>query len=88
MFDFKEVYLMLYIEIVLFLCIWTLSVKCWERQSHIDEVWNQYWNRMEGIKSSVIRLNKEFIEEFGSDDAVNRALESMRAQSSESSTKN
>ena len=68
----------LIVETVWLILIVYLALRCWERKSHIDDVWQRHWDRMEGHKSAVIRLDKDLVQEFGSDEEVNRALRSLR----------
>lgn len=86
-YTFREVFAWSLIETFWLIIIWVLSLRCWERQSHINKIWDQHWNRMEGLKSSVIRLDEDLVEEFGSDGATNNALRSLRVKTSESATK-
>lgn len=83
LFDFKAVYIPIIIETTCLAFIWVLSLRCWERQSHINNVWDQHWNKMGNLKSSVIRLDKDLVEEFGSDEAVNNTLRSLQVKSSD-----
>ena len=85
-YHWTDVFIQLLVEAGLLLVIWVLSFKCWQRQSQINIVWDAYWNRIEDQKSSVIRLDKSLVEEFGSDDAVNSALRSLRLKSPQRST--
>jgi hypothetical protein len=62
--------------ISLFILIW-LAVQCWQRQSKMNRLWEQHWKRIEGHKSIVIRLSEDLVEDFGSDEAVDRALRSL-----------
>jgi hypothetical protein len=77
----KDVTFPLIVETVWLILIVYLAARCWERQGHIDEVWEEHWNRLSGLKSAVIRLKKDLIQEFGSDDDVARALRSLRSES-------
>lgn len=63
----------------LFLLVY-LAAQCWQRQSHIDLIWEQHWKRIEGHKSTVIRLKEDMVQDFGSDEAVDRALRSLRTE--------
>jgi cell shape-determining protein MreD len=74
----KVVTLALIVETIWLALIIYLAFRCWERKRHIDEVWQRHWDRMIGHKSAVIRLDKDLIQEFGSDAEVNRALRSLR----------
>jgi hypothetical protein len=76
LFTFREVVLQLTVEAIWFVLIWLLSVKCWERHSHIDGIWNSNWKRINSLKSSIVLLDEDLVEEFGDDVTVNRALRS------------
>ncbi|HEX8458708.1 MAG TPA: hypothetical protein VF656_15545 [Pyrinomonadaceae bacterium] len=79
----RRVLFTLCIEAVWWILICALSFKCWERKRHINGIWDKYWKRIEGKKSSVVLLHEDMVNEFGSDDDVNealRALKSLRAQ--------
>jgi hypothetical protein len=80
LFSFKEVPFTLITGTVWLLVIWLLSLKCWERQSHINKIWDEHWDRIECKNSPVIRLEKELIEAFGNDDAANGALRNLLAK--------
>jgi len=82
-YSFKEVFVWLLLETAWLIIIVVLSLKCWERQSHINSIWDQHWNRIQDQRSSVIRLDKDLIEEFGSDEAANQALRTLQVKSSE-----
>jgi hypothetical protein len=43
----------------------------------MNRLWEQHWKRIEGHKSIVIRLSEDLVEDFGSDEAVDRALRSL-----------
>lgn len=76
LFNFREVVLQLSVEAIWFVLIWLLSIKCWERHSHIDGIWDSNWKRINSLKSSIVLLDADLVEEFGDDVAVNRALRS------------
>jgi len=66
--------------------IWGLSLKCLGRKRHINSIWDNYWGRMsreQTVAPSVIMLDKDLVEEFGSDEDVNSALKELRAKRSE-----
>lgn len=84
MYNFPTVTFTLCAEVVWLVLIWFLSYKCWERKRHINSIWDKYWKRIEGMKSSVVMLDKEMIEEFGTDAAVNSALRTLRAKTAQS----
>lgn len=78
-FAFRDVVLQLTVELIWFASIWLLSLKCWERQNHINAIWKDFWNRIEEKKSSVILLDEDLVEKFGDDDSVNQALRSLHS---------
>jgi len=83
-YELERVTFTLCAEGVWWILICFLSFKCWERKRHINGIWDKYWRRIEGMKSSVVLLDEEMIDEFGTDEAVNKALRSLRAKSAES----
>jgi hypothetical protein len=82
----KAVTFTVVIQTVLLIVILYLVARCWERQGHIDSIWEQYWNRIEGHKSAVILLNHDLVQEFGSDDYVDRALRRFRLEAWDANT--
>ncbi|MBC8029734.1 MAG: hypothetical protein H7Z16_06450 [Pyrinomonadaceae bacterium] len=75
-----EVSVALAVETVWLGLIVYLAARCWERQSHIDGVWKEYWKRLDGKRSRVVRLRKDLVEEFGSDEDVDKALRRFRSE--------
>lgn len=86
LFDLSVVSKTLIFETIWLLFIWPLSYRCWKGQSKIDRIWDTYWNRIKGKKYSVIHLDAELVEKFGSDPAVNSALRSLQVNSSNKAT--
>jgi hypothetical protein len=84
MYSIHSVTFTLCAELVWLVLIWRLSLKCWERKRHINSIWDKYWRRIKGMKSSVVLLDNELVEEFGSDESVNKALRSLRATRAQS----
>jgi hypothetical protein len=74
------------IDSILFVLIWALCLKCLGRKRHINSIWDDYWGLMNGMKTSVILLNRELVEEFGRDEFVNDALRELRVRRSEANT--
>ncbi len=56
LFPVKYVARQLFIETVALAFIWWLSVRCWERQSHINGIWNHYWRIIEKRSTSAARI--------------------------------
>jgi hypothetical protein len=79
-YKFAEVKGTLITEALWFVIILYLSIRCWERQTHIDGVWRRYWSRLAGQRTSVIRLKDDLVERFGSDEAVDGALRDIVTQ--------
>ncbi|MGA9773316.1 MAG: hypothetical protein WBV94_30075 [Blastocatellia bacterium] len=73
-FNFSEVNFPMFLETLWLVIIWMLSYRCWERQSYINAIWNRFWKRLKLTKTSVILLDEDLVEKFGTDEAVNKAL--------------
>lgn len=70
-------------ESVWLVTIWVLSLNCLRRKRHINSIWDKYWERMSAenkVQPSVIMLDEDLVEEFGSDEAVNNALKELHAK--------
>jgi len=80
LYSFTVVTFTLVVETFWLILIVYLATRCWERQSHIDGVWEQHWNRLEGLKSAVIRLKEDLVQEFGSDEVVDGVLRRFRTE--------
>lgn len=88
-YSLKDVTFTLICESLWLLFIWALSLKCLGRKRHINGIWDKYWGRMsqkQEVKPSVIMLDKELIEEFGNDEAVNNALREFQVKYSDTNT--
>jgi hypothetical protein len=59
------------------IALWWLSVRCWERQSHINSIWDRFWSLLSSGKSRVILLEPELVTDFGNDQLVNKALKEI-----------
>lgn len=79
-YSYQTVAFRLSIETVWLVLIFYLALRCWERQRHIDGVWDEHWARLGKLRSAVVRLKKDLVEEFGSDEDVDRALRKYRAE--------
>jgi hypothetical protein len=76
-------------ESVCLVLIWVTSLKCLGKKRHINSIWDKYWERMSAenkVQPSVIMLDKDLVEEFGSDEAVNSALRELLVKRSEANT--
>lgn len=69
-------------ETVWLVFILLLSAKCWERQRHIDDIWEKNWKKLNQETPHVlIQLDPDLAQEYQSDDAVNKALRRLRMKS-------
>ena len=85
-FGFKSVSFTLICESVWLGLIWMVALKCLGRKRHINGIWEKYWERMSAenkVKPSVIMLDNDLVEEFGSDEAVNGALRELSVKYSD-----
>jgi len=76
-------------ESVWLVLVWVLSLKCLGRKRHINSIWDKYWERMSAenkVQPSVIMLDEDLVKEFGSDEAVNKALKEVRDKRLEANT--
>jgi hypothetical protein len=78
LFTFDVASLTLFIGTTWLASIAFLSWKCWERQSHINQIWDDNWNKINNEKFSTVKLDEDLVSEFGSDEAVNKALRHLR----------
>jgi hypothetical protein len=80
LFQWRENLFLIIFEAICLIALSWLSIRCWERLSHINGIWDQFWIRLTGAKSRVIRLEKELIDDFGTDELTNGALRGILAQ--------
>jgi hypothetical protein len=79
LFAWRENLFLIVFEAICFVAIWWLSLRCWERQSHINGIWDTFWPRVDGGKSRVILLEPELVDDFGDDESANAALREVLA---------
>jgi hypothetical protein len=79
LFAWSENLFLIVFEAICFIAIWWLSLRCWERQSHINGIWDKFWPRVDGGKSRVILLAPELVDAFGEDELANAALKEVSA---------
>lgn len=65
-----------------FIVIIVLSWKCWERINHINKIWEENWKIIDCEKHSSVNLDDDLVEEFGNDEAVNKALRTLKNEPS------
>jgi hypothetical protein len=59
-----------------------LAAKCWGRQRHIDNIWEENWKKLNQEPPPVfIQLDSDLAQEYKNDDDVNRALRNLRMKS-------
>jgi hypothetical protein len=81
LFSLKEVLFQFPLETLWLALIWHLSLKGYERQRHINSIWEQQWKRIENKMSSVIRLDGDLVVAFGNDQKANMALRKLLEES-------
>lgn len=79
LFEWKDNLFLIVFEAICLIALSWLSIRCWERHSHINTIWDQFWLRLSGTKSKIIRLEKELIDDFGTDELTNAALKEVLA---------
>jgi hypothetical protein len=77
-YSFEEVWTILIPEIPFLVLIILLSLKYYERQRHIDEIWERNWEELEYEKSAVVWLDEDLVEEFGTDKLTSKALKEYK----------
>jgi len=80
LFEWKENLFLVVFEAICLIALSWLSIRCWERLSHINDIWDRFWSRLNGTKSRVIRLDNDLIEDFGTDNLANGALREVLAR--------
>lgn len=59
-FEYRFVRHLLYIETIFLFLVGWLSLRCLERQIHVDTIWNDYWVIMKSKKSKDVLLDNGF----------------------------
>ncbi len=86
LYGFLEVLPTLVINIIWVIVIAILTKRCLERLEIINKIWEDHWNRMEGLNSPVILLDENLVKKFGSDKAINKALKSLQNKTPENTS--
>jgi hypothetical protein len=73
-YEAQKVWTVLIPELPFMIFIIILSLKYYERQRHIDDVWEKNWEEIENEKSAIVWLDDDLVQEFGSDKLTNNAL--------------
>lgn len=46
LFAWRDNLFLIVFKAVCLIALWWLSIRCWERQSHINSIWDQFWSRL------------------------------------------